>query len=113
MVVGVNAKRLPVLLLALDEMVVSAELLEHVGQRHGAAVGFVAEVNELLLHRPGREAQREQGIRFHRKPDSPVHFLPNLVVAASPAVRPHVRHVHLVAAQFRALPPAEKLHLAA
>jgi hypothetical protein len=44
----VNAEGVLVALLPLDEMVVAAELLEHVGHDHGAAVGFVQEVGNLL-----------------------------------------------------------------
>ena len=62
-----DAKRFFMFLLALDEVVVGAKFLQHVGRRHRAAIGLVAEVDQLTLRRTARETKREQRIGLHRE----------------------------------------------
>jgi hypothetical protein len=63
-------------LLLLDEVVVSTELLQHVGHDHRAAVRFVKEVGELPLLCTIFETQRKERIRFDRHSLGLVSFLP-------------------------------------
>jgi len=59
-----DTERLLVPLLYLDEVAVAAKLLEHVGDHHGAAVGLVEEVGELLSFGATPKTQGKEGVRL-------------------------------------------------
>ena len=63
---GMNSEGLLVPLLFFDEVIVGAELLQHVGRVHCAAICLVEKVS-LALRRAFscRKAQREEGVWFH------------------------------------------------
>src|SRR5688500_1765000 len=69
----VHAEGLFVLLLSFDEVVVGSEFLEHVGHWHGAAICFVAEVNDLVLGSARGKAQGKSSV-ITPKPATHDHF---------------------------------------
>src|ERR1035438_720150 len=77
----VDTEGLPVLLLFLNEVVVSAKLLEHVGHHHTASVSLVAKVNEQVAHRAVCKSQAEQRIRLDRHAFGFVSLLPEDLAA--------------------------------
>src|ERR1039458_7717711 len=71
---GVNPEGLSVLLLLLNEVVVGAKLLEHVGHDHAASVSLVAEVRELLALGTIRKTQRKERVGLNRQALGLVNF---------------------------------------
>lgn len=58
----VDTKGFLVALLPPDEVVIAAELLEHVGHHHGAPVGFEERMGELILGAAVAKSKRERGV---------------------------------------------------
>lgn len=108
---GMDTERLLVPLRFLDEVVVAAKLLGHVGDHHGAAVGLVEKVGELLGLRATRKAQREDGIRL----DGELLRLHNLLPKELAALfwGSDLGHIHLVAGDLATLTPSFKSDIAA
>jgi hypothetical protein len=77
----VDTEGLLVPLLLLDEVVVAAKLLKHVGYHHRAAVGFVKEVGELLTLRTARKPQRKERVRLDGEPLGFRNLLPKELAA--------------------------------
>ncbi len=55
-----------VLLLDLDEVVISTKLPEHVSGGHGSSIAFIDKVNPLLLLGPISKTNGKERIRFYR-----------------------------------------------
>src|SRR5260370_31831520 len=75
---GVDAEGFLVPLLFLDEVVVGAELLEHICGVHGSAISFVEEMGELRILRAVRKTQGEHRIRFDGEPFGFARLLPEV-----------------------------------
>jgi hypothetical protein len=99
-----------VFLLLLNQVVVSAKLLEHVRHDHAAAVSLVAEVRELLALGTIGKAQRKERVGFNRVSLGLVNFLPKELAADSRGS--DLRHLHLVAGNLATLAPCLQRNIA-
>ena len=103
---GMNAEGLLVPLLLLDEVVVSAELLKHVGYHHRAAVSFVEEVSALPIFGAILKAHGKESIRLDRQSFGLVNLLPEELARLSCGF--DLRYVRLVTRNLSTLAPRFK-----
>jgi hypothetical protein len=68
-------------LLFLYEVVVAAQLLEHIGHHHGAPVGFEEEMGELIVGRSVGEPKGEHRVALDGEPLGLRDLLPKKLAA--------------------------------
>jgi hypothetical protein len=101
-----DTERLLVPLLLLDEVGIPAELPQHVGDHHRAAISLVEEVSELSILRAVLKTQGKESVRLNRHSLGRVNLLPK-ELACLPC-GPDLGHIRLVAGDLPTLTPRLK-----